>query len=127
MKKITGLIMIWTIGLVFAAGPAFAGAKQHYRWEGVAIGLGAAILGHALYESAKNSSSEHVSVYSRPCPPPYRQGHWEVRRVWVTPVYQKVWNPGHYNGRGTWVPGQWQMIEKNAGYWQEQEIWVAGR
>lgn len=128
MKKIMGILLVMVIGLSLAAQPAFAGSKQRYRWQGVAIGVGAAILGHAIYNSCKETSScEKVTVYSHPCPPHHRYGHWEIRRVWVEPVYKRVWNPGHYDCRGKWVPGHWQMIEKQPGCWQEQEVWVAGK
>jgi len=115
-------------GLSLAAQPALAGSKQRHRWQGVAIGVGAAILGHALFNScSERPACKTVTVYNRPCPSPYRHGYWEIRKVWVEPKYKRVWNPGHYNCRSRWIPGQWKMIEKEPGYWQEQEVWVARR
>jgi hypothetical protein len=26
--------------------------------------------------------------------------------------HKKIWNPGHYNRRGYWVPGKWMVIER---------------
>jgi hypothetical protein len=34
------------------------------------------------------------------------------RRIWVPPVYNKVWNPAHYNRKGRWVPGRRIEIER---------------
>lgn len=125
------IFMTWVFCLSIAAQPALAGDKQRYRWEGVAIGLGAAILGHALYNNySANSYPEHVTVIDRDCdsdhsyPPPRYSGHWEVRRVWVPAMREKVWNPGHYD-YGEWVPGHFIMIERTPGFWKQQEVWVA--
>lgn len=128
MKKIMIMLIIMIFGLSLVAQSAFAGSKQRHRWQGVTIGVGAAILGHAILNSCnENPSCRKAPVYSHPCPPSHRYGHWEVRSVWVAPKYKRVWNPGHYSRRGSWVSGQWQMIEKQPGYWQEQEVWVARR
>jgi len=54
MKKIMVFIMIAAVSISFSVQSAFAGSKQHYRWEGVAIGVGAAILGHALLNSCND-------------------------------------------------------------------------
>ena len=126
MKKITVLLMIMALGLTFAAQPAIAGSKQRYRWQGVASGVGASILGHALFNGYnEKSSNKQVTVYSPHCPSSHRYGYWEIQKVWVDPKYIKVWNPGHCDRRGIWYPGQWQMVEKEPGYWQEQKVWVA--
>ena len=128
MKKITVMLIVTAFGLSLAAQPALAGSKQRHRWQGVAIGLGAAILGHAIYNSGNEGPScKKVMVYNHPCPSPHRHGYWEICKVWVAPKYIKVWNPKHYNRHGVWVSGQWKMIEKEPGYWNEQEIWVARR
>lgn len=36
------------MGILFTTTSAWAGSKQRHRWEGVAIGVGAAVLGGAL-------------------------------------------------------------------------------
>jgi len=126
MKKIMVFIMIAAVSISFSVQSAFAGSKQHYRWEGVAIGVGAAILGHALLNSCNDRyPCEEVRVYHRPCPPPHRYGYWETRSVWVEPDCRKVWNPGHYDCHGRWFSGRWQMIERSPGYWQEEKVWVS--
>lgn len=50
MKTRTGLIItIVAVASLFTASTAsWAGSKQQHRWEGVAIGLGAAIIGSAI-------------------------------------------------------------------------------
>jgi hypothetical protein len=137
MKKAAISLFVAAALLMLAASPASAGDKQRHRWEGVAIGVGAAILGHAILSDFRDRecrAPEPVHVYKRgrwhrhPGPPPtYSRGHWEIRKVWVPPVCEKVWNPGHYDRCGDWVPGRWITLEKSPGYWTKERVWVARR
>jgi len=129
MKKMMVLLMIMVFSVFLSASSAIAGDKQHHRWEGVAIGVGAAVLGHALLNSCNDrySSCAREPVYYRSCPPRHRHGYWETRSVWVEPDCRKVWNPGHYDCYGRWVSGRWQMIETSPGYWEEERVWVSRR
>ncbi len=145
MKKGIIITTAALLCLALAAPPAGAGAKQRHRWEGVAIGVGAAILGHALIHGhrahryhAPYAGGGRVIVHGRgtcapppryyrshrraPCPP--SRGHWESRRTWVPPVHEKVWNPGHFDSRHRWVPGGWVSVVKEPGYWSEERVWV---
>ena len=134
MKKRSFLIVLIavSVSVCIGAGPAWAGNVQRNRWEGLAIGIGAAVLGGMLFNHYQSSrQTPHVSAR----PPVYREreyrrperpsGHWETRRVWVAPKYKKVWNPGHYDHSGRWVPGRWIKIEKQSGYWKQERIWVS--
>lgn len=132
MKKIIILSIVTMFFLSLAVPSAEAGSKQRHRWEGVAIGLGAAILGHALINNSCAPPPERSVVIDRDCHRPsyshhYRGGHWEVRKIWVAPVCEKVWNPGHYNHCHQWVPGQYITIEKAPGYWAKERVWVGCR
>jgi len=128
MKKTFALIVLAALfTLSLTSTPALAGDLQRGRWQGVAIGLGVAALGHAIL-------NHHVAVEAHPAPvytyrhrPPVVRGHWEVRREWVPPERERVWNPGHYNRRGRWVPGHWTEIVTQPGYWREDKVWVAAR
>ena len=124
MKKLFILLMVIIFYLTVFANPVVAGSKQHYRWEGVAIGLGAALLGSALINSYQ---PERVTVIERetyyyPDPPRHSQRYCEPRRVWIPPVCERVWNPGHYE-YGRWVSGEYIMIESEPGYWAEERGW----
>ena len=131
MKSKTILtITMLTIFTIIAAIPSssWAGSPQSHRWEGVAIGVGAAILGSAILN---NMHGNYPGVARQPQPAEVHHyhhrepaGHWEIQKEWVPPVYEKVWNPGHYNRHGKWIDGQWIQIEKQAGYWDEQKVWV---
>ncbi len=135
MKKrsVSVLILVSALIIVFVAHSAWAGSPQSHRWEGVAIGIGAAILGSALYQHHKSLSYRQPE----PCPAPVRPypsarirpkwGHWEWRREWVPATYKEVWNPGHYDDRGVWIEGHWIEIVDKPGYWTEKKVWVAGR
>ena len=123
-------IALFSVSLL--PSPAQAGSAQRYRWEGVAIGIGAAILGSALlhhnrqdvYYGRPYNGSEYGSYRPRQ---PYRSGHWEMRKEWVLPTYRRVWNPGHYNRYNEWVPGGWIEIADRPGYWIKTRVWVAHR
>lgn len=141
MKKTIAIFVAVCLTLALAAPAAWAGPKQRHRWEGVAIGMGAAILGGALinahrYPPACNRGGSTVIIRgeTRIDPPPRypvrrhdRRGHWETRRVWVSPAYERVWNPGHYDRGHRWVPGGWIEVVKEPGYWKEERIWVSNR
>ncbi len=123
-------IALFTVSLLSA--PAQAGSAQRYRWEGVAIGIGAAILGSVLlhhnrqdaYYGRHRHGSEYGSYHPRQR---YRSGHWDVRKEWVPPTYRRVRNPGHYNQYDEWVPGGWIVIVDRPGYWTKTRVWVAHR
>ena len=110
---------------------AWAGNVQRNRLEGVAIGVGAVILRAAVINHYRSTVPARSAVNQHPPPAfhydnRYRQkpsGYWEVRKVWVPPTYRRVWNPGHYNLYGKWVPGQWISIEKKPGYWTQKRVW----
>ena len=131
-KLFIGLtIAVFTIALV--SSTAMAGSKQRHRWEGVAIGVGAAILGHAIYQSHK-ADLYPQTVYVEPNPPQrynheprHRHGHWEWQETWVAPTYEKIWNPGHYNRKGHWVQGHWMEVQTTDGHWTKERVWVASR
>jgi hypothetical protein len=133
MKKTIILTITMIFFLSLLAPSAYAGSKQRHRWQGVAIGLGAAILGHAIVNSDRyESSPERVVVIDRDC---HRQrysnrhhrGEWEVRKTWVAPRCERVWNPAHYNEYNQWVPGQNITIETGQGYWVKERVWVGCR
>ena len=143
MKKKTlfilliSIVLVWTVAVLPAWAGRGKGNPQRHRWEGVAIGVGAAILGGALLHHAQPPRRNHSRpvyhqsypqqqqvVYSAPYCPPRPRGHWEWQKIWVPPVCQKTWNPGHYNRRNHWVPGRWIKIETQPGYWRSEKIWV---
>ena len=111
--------------LVMIGQPVWAGSKQRHRWEGVAIGLGAAVLGSALL---------HQRHYRRPIPdriyldpPPPRCRYWDYEEVWVPPAYEREWRPGRYNRWGRWIPGRWERSVVSPGHWEEQRVCRAYR
>ncbi len=138
MKKKNLFILLITIMLCvsFLVPSAWAGSKQRYRWEGVAIGIGAAILGSALLSNLHHPPAR-LPHQPRPClvpvfpcpPPPYRveispTGHWEMIKRWVPPRYERIWVEGYYDRYYQWVPGHWEERYK-PGYWIEKKVWVA--
>jgi len=134
MKKLMISLIAILVCVSLLTAPALAGAKQQHRWEGLAIGVGAALLGSALLNSHNNSHNNAVgnetASYETPVPPPPRycpprpRGHWEIRRIWVPPTFKRLWNPAHYDHRREWVPGGWIKIISDPGHWTQDRVWV---
>ena len=135
-KKLPMILISMLLSLLFAVNASRAGNVQRNRWEGVAIGIGAAILGNALINHHRYSQPSHPAAYyprhpriehryHHPRPP--RLGHWEIRNVWVPPTHKRVWNPAHHTRKGKWVPGCWIEIVDQPGYWEERRVRVSRR
>jgi hypothetical protein len=147
MKKIFTTITIVLIVICFSTVSARAGAARRHTIEGFMLGTGAALLTAAIikeihkrpesvsqYET--DSATDESCRYARCSTARYHRrhhrragryescGHWEVERTWVEPVYEKKWNPGHYNRRGEWVSGRLERFLIRDGYWKEEKVWV---
>lgn len=135
MRHLTILTIAGVFLFTMGAAPADAGSKQRHRWEGVAIGVGAAILGSAIANSMDRPHEVRTvnrgGCYYPPkryCPPPrHRRGHWETRRLWVPGESKRVWNPGHYNAFKEWVDGHWIEIEETPGHYETRRVWIHHR
>ena len=77
MKKIMTLCMVAVFFMTISAPAAFAGSKQRHRWQGVAIGLGAAILGNAILNSDRYDAPPERVVVDRDCRRP--RYWWDLR------------------------------------------------
>jgi len=127
MKKLFILLMVMIFSLFFSVNTVFAGHGCHgdghgYYWEAAAIGLGVGMLGSAIVNSCQPERVtviEHHTYYEPAPPPPPR--YYETRHVWVPPVTETVWNPGHYE-YNRWVPGRYITIEREPGYWAEEQV-----
>lgn len=123
------IVVVTAVTMLLTVNPSFAGSKHHERWKGIAIGVGAAILGNAIFNNNQPVREPEHCYVAVPAPPKYvprYRGHWEIRDEWVPPIYKTVWNPGHYNRNGEWVDGAWIKIVDKPGYWKENKVWVAG-
>ncbi|MCF6246418.1 MAG: hypothetical protein L3J69_03555 [Desulfobacula sp.] len=143
MKQIiaitTGLLMIMGIISVSAA---HAGAARRHTIEGFVLGTGVALLGTAIFQEM-NKDAAPRPAYTRHWPDRYEEegfkqykyrhhrkyaertrGHWESERVWIAPVYEKRWNPGHYNRTGTWMSGRYENFVIEQGHWAKNKVWV---
>ncbi len=131
MKKtqLFTIILVTVLSFAFIAPSAWAGSRHRRHRDmirGAAIGIGAFMIGQAIHDHIHRRPVARLP-YHRYEPPPRQCGHWETRRVWVPATYRQVWNPGHYDRRNCWVPGHYIEVTDRAGYWEEQEIWVASR
>ena len=147
---IAGTLTAILLFVIFST-PAAAGSRQRGRWEGFAIGLGAAVLGHTLIHHHHATGHYRAPVDRHPPrrfhhnrhghrkphvdrhPPRHRyhhrhrHGHWQWQRVWVPPAFKKTWKPGHHGRRGRGNPGRWVKVPVRRGYWKKERVWAAGR
>lgn len=137
-KKLSIGVILATLCCFFAANSVWAGNVQRNRWEGVAIGIGAAILGSALINHHRYAHPapavvhHHRHHWSRSKAyyynPPYpKRWRWKTRKIWIPPTYKRVWNPAHYNQNGQWVSGVWIEIVDRPGCWRKERVRVTRR
>jgi hypothetical protein len=138
MKRIIAITTSILVVIFFSTVSAHADRKTV---EGFMLGTGVAILGAAIYNGIHRDSPvpQYTKNYSRH--DGYRstgyrykhhrkyrsqgpRGHWELERIWIAPVYEKKWNPGHYNPRGEWISSRYEKFLVQNGFWQEEKIWV---
>ncbi|OGR55522.1 MAG: hypothetical protein A3J80_08575 [Desulfobacula sp. RIFOXYB2_FULL_45_6] len=142
MNKLITLIITVLFLICFSTVTARADRKT---MEGFMLGTGAVIIGAAIINGMNdNHRPPHYARHHSPPPPQvyieYRGGHdnrhhrryrdyrprgdWEIVRVWVEPVYERRWNPAHYNHRGEWTEGRYEEFRVSEGYYQDQRVWV---
>ncbi len=104
MKKLLTFATMVAVCLAFSVPQADAGRKQRHRWQGAAIGIGALMLGGAIlhdihrthhrprvyYDHGYDSRRYESREYYRTPPPP--NGHWEEKKTWIPPTYERIWN-----------------------------------
>ena len=110
MKKKNLIIVLLAMGftLSFILPSVWAGSPRQYRWEGIAIGVGAAILGGALINGCIYPCPAPRAVYRYPCPPRYgyyhpprhHGEHWKASKIWRSHPYRETRHHGHYQGHG---------------------------
>ena len=138
MRK-TSLI-IPTVAAIFtfaALTPvSHAGNVQRSRWEGLAIGIGTAILGSAIYSQYKNDHQQSYAAYS-PAPSPggdsfayngpgHHPGFKQHRRHDYRKHYDRRHHrPGHWEVRKEWVPPTYKKVW-NPGHYSRRGEWVTG-
>ncbi|SLM28097.1 exported hypothetical protein [Desulfamplus magnetovallimortis] len=142
MKKSISIIIITITAMVaqtlFVSSAHAGRSRGDDVLKGVIIGTGAAIIGAAIVSEISHSrdynhdrNNHHKwdrdrkhrdHNHHKPC-----DGYWKIEKIWIPPVYDKRWNPGHYNKRGRWVKGQYDMVIVRGGHWEERKIWISRR
>jgi hypothetical protein len=110
MKKRDLIIIIVAsvFTLIFVLPSAWAGSPQQYRWEGVAIGVGAAIVGSVLLNNCLYAHPPARVAYRYASPPHYRyyyplprhRRNWVVGKRWIPNRSPGAWSHGHYYRHG---------------------------
>lgn len=134
MKTLISITTAVVMVVCLSAAPARADRKTT---EGFLLGVGAAVLGTAIYQGLQPPSGYREPQRYHAPPPAYRYKsqyrndrrygrqpvvHWEIRRIWVEPVFETRWRPGHYNHRGHWVGGRHERMKMRDGYWEERRV-----
>ena len=144
MKKITAITTAILLFVCFSTVSAHAGSARRHTVEGFMLGTGVAILSAAIINGIHHDSRVHdTNSYAGPGrrhPARYDddcrgrnlikfkshgpRGHWEIEKIWMAPVYEKRWNPGHYNRKGIWVNGRNEKFLIKEGYYWKEKVWV---
>jgi len=51
------------------------------------------------------------------------QGNWINEKIWVSPIYEKRWVPGHMNKRNRWIRGRHELVMVQQGHWEKRRVW----
>ena len=140
MKKLITMTTTILFLICFSTVSARADRKT---MEGFMLGTGVAILGAAIIHGMNDNDRPQYSRHHSPPPEVYIEyrgdygdrhhrrhhyqrpdGRWEIERVWVEPVYERRWNPAHYDHRGEWVEGRYESFQIAGGYYQDERVWV---
>lgn len=132
MKKQLAIATASILILGLSTSFAQAGAARRHTIEGFLLGTGVTLLGTAIVNSINSPPPMVASTLPPRCPGPryaphhkrHGKGHWEIRNIWIEPIYESKWNPGHYNKRGKWVSGRVQEFIVTQGYWEKEKVWV---
>jgi len=148
MKKTLNIFLIAALLIPFAFSPASAGPRNNHLLETVIIGTGVAILGTALIHEVQHNNKKddyaHNNYNSRKQPkhsgwqknqPIHPQkhhafnrhtprGYWIIEKVWIAPIYENRWVPGHYRKHGRWMKGRHRQVIAQKGYWEKRRVWI---
>lgn len=142
MKKIICITTAVLLLICMSATSSTAGAARRHTIEGVVIGTSLALIGAAIYNDIhRDGAPDQRQHYPAVHEPPRHddryasreqyhnahryhrpRAHWEIQRVWIPPVYETRWNPGHYNRRGEWISGGYQDFLVKEGYYMEEKV-----
>ncbi len=130
MKKIITTAIITLFIFSICLSPAFAGSRGRNFARGVIVGTTAAIIGAAIISEINHHNTvvlggRHHEYNRHPHRGHPHRGYWRYEKVWMPPIYEKRWNPGHYNPRGHWVNGSYQRVVIRDEFWKKKRVWVS--
>ena len=125
--KTLKIIFIALMISIFGITISYAGSPQSYRWEGLALGLGAAIIGSHIFRGGMDDRDSEYHHGHRRYGKKHR--HWRHRQYrpgygyvdngcWT---YDRVYIPGKYIKE--YINGRWVTIEVTPDRWVEKRIW----
>jgi hypothetical protein len=145
-KSLITLIITSIFTFVVLTPAAHAGSVQRNRWEGIAIGLGTAIIGSALLNQSRDYSLQaHTTYDSTPRPgdstrrhsrPEYdleygpdssysAHRHRPARKHYNSGYHKKHRRRGHWEMREKWVPPTYKKAW-NPGHYSHRGKWKSG-
>jgi hypothetical protein len=145
-KSLFTIIIAFIFAFVALVPAAHAGNVQRQRWEGIAIGIGAAIIGSAILNQKRAGNYDrHDQIIYRPAPsrgdiptgyshresdPEYRQYPSHDNRP-HSPNYRRPGHTrgdhgrGHWKVRKEWVPPTYKKVW-NPGHYNRRGKWKTG-
>ena len=52
------------------------------------------------------------------------RGNWVIEKMWITPIYENRWVPGHHKKQGRWMKGRYRQVIAQKGYWEKRRVWI---
>ena len=145
-KSLFALIIAFIFTFVVLAPTAHAGNVQRQRWEGIAIGLGAAIIGSAIFNQHRNDNYTQqirTTYNSTPKHGDRQFGHYRPeygpepdhrygphRHHYSPKHHSRGYHKGHqhrgyWEVRKEWVPSTYKKVW-NPGHYNRHGKWKAG-
>ena len=72
----------------------------------------------------KHHGQPHPYARQQAFQPHKIQGNWIIKKIWISPKYEKRWIPGHFNKRNRWIKGKNALVMVKNGYWEKKRVWL---
>ena len=127
-KIITLMVMVLTITFL-SVSPSQASAKDKienfFKHVPVPIIIPIPVPSRDYDRSPRHRRDRHDRYDRRDRRRHIQSGHWESRRVWTAPVYERRWVGGYYSDRkDRWIRGGYKRVILREGYYTENRVYV---
>ena len=124
MKKIFYIVILLNVGLLIQVVPVRASDNSGKQWNRAAFNVYRALgLPYVNQVHVPPYGSKHYKHGNAPHfnndryrHQPWQNNYLKKHKGRFPLAYKKVWNPGHYDHKGRWVPGRWIKIKIHPGH-----------